>query len=138
MLPTVVPGQPAPLPEVEALVGLVGHPTSAIDLYTYFGEEQVGRKFFNVGGRSFGYGNPQFINAGCFAEDSTATCRGNTRELWQVTAGAWWRFLHGEWGTLIGGAQYSYTKRYAFEGVGGAPKADENIVMVSLRYMPFQ
>ncbi len=36
------------------------------------------------------------------------------------------------------GAQYSYTRREAFRGVGGAPSTDENVVMVSLRYLPFQ
>jgi hypothetical protein len=33
--------------------------------------------------------------------------------------------------------QYSYTEDKGFAGVGGTPKADENIVMASFRYYPF-
>jgi len=29
------------------------------------------------------------------------------------------------------------TQRFAFEGVGGAPKTDEHIVMTQLRHYPF-
>jgi hypothetical protein len=34
--------------------------------------------------------------------------------------------------------QYSYTYKSVFSGVGGAPSTDENIVMLSFRYYPFQ
>jgi len=40
-------------------------------------------------------------------------------------------------GTLKAGVQYSYTRRLAFDGVGGAPKTDDNIVMTQIRYYPF-
>jgi hypothetical protein len=36
------------------------------------------------------------------------------------------------------GGQYSYTRRFAFQGIGGAPQSDENIVMLAFRYYPFQ
>jgi hypothetical protein len=36
------------------------------------------------------------------------------------------------------GAQYAYLRRNIFPGVGGEPAANENIVMVSFRYYPFQ
>jgi hypothetical protein len=35
------------------------------------------------------------------------------------------------------GVQYSYNQRLAFEGVGGAPKTDDSIVMSQIRYYPF-
>jgi hypothetical protein len=131
-------GSPAPLPEVEAMVGLVGHPTPAVDLYTYAGTEQLGRKSFNTGGKPFGYGNSLYSNAGCNTEDGSATCTANTSGAWEVTLGAWWRFMHGNYGTLMGGAQYEYVRRTIFQGVGGAPSANENVAMLSLRYLPFQ
>ncbi len=56
----------------------------------------------------------------------------------QGTLGGWWRFLHGGYGTMQVGAQYSYTRRSTFSGVGGSPGADNNTVLVSFRYLPFQ
>jgi len=136
-------GAPAPLPAVHALVGLVGHPAPSVDLYTYVGTEQVGRKSFNVGNRAFGYGNPLYSNAGCDIELSTATCTGNTSGIVQGTLGAWWRFLKGDFGTVQAGLQYAYTRRSIFRGVtaaggGGNAGTDENTVLVSFRYLPFQ
>lgn len=49
---------PKPLPEVYALAGLVGHPSSVADLYSYVSTEQVGRRSFNIGDVAYGYGNP--------------------------------------------------------------------------------
>jgi len=36
------------------------------------------------------------------------------------------------------GAQYDYIRREAFEGIGGAPGTDNNIVLTSLRYFPWE
>ena len=136
-------GAPSPLPEVQALVGIVGHPRSDIDLYSYVGTEQIGRKFFNAGGKAYGYGNPAYSNAGCDVELSTATCTANTSGLTQGTLGAWWRFLHGDYGTVETGFQYSYTRRDIYKGVaatggGGNHSTDDNMLFFSLRYLPFQ
>ena len=135
-------GAPSPLPEVQALVGIVGHPQPEIDLYTYIGTEQIGRKSFNAGGKSYGYGNPLYSNAGCNIELSTATCTGNTSGITQGTLGAWWRFLHGDYGNVEAGAQYSYTRRNIYKGVdtgsSGNQSTDDNMLFFSLRYLPFQ
>ena len=136
-------GAPSPLPEVQALVGIVGHPRSDIDLYTYVGTEQIGRKFFNAGGKAYGYGNPAYSNAGCDVELSTATCTANTSGLTQGTLGAWWRFLQGDYGTVESGIQYSYTRRDIYKSVpatggGGNQSTDDNMIFFSLRYLPFQ
>jgi hypothetical protein len=136
---TIAPdGSPAPIPEVQALIGLVGHPIPEVDLYTYVGTEQAGKRAYTVAGKGYGYGSPLFVNSGCDVELSPLTCTGNTSGITQGTIGGWWRFLHGDYGTMQFGAQYSYTRRQAFQGVGGAPRADENMVMISLRYYPFQ
>ena len=136
-------GAPSPLPEVQALVGLVGHPVTDVDLYSYVGTEQIGRKYFNANGKAYGYGNPLYSNAGCDIELSTATCTANTSGVVQGMIGAWWRFLHGDYGTIQTGVQYSYTRRTIFNGVtgpGGTGNAstDENTLLFSLRYLPFQ
>ena len=136
-------GAPAPLPAVHALVGVVGHPNPKLDVYGYVGTEQTGRKTFNAGGKAYGYGNPLFSNAGCDIEASTATCTGNTSGIVQGTLGYWWRFLQGDFGTVQTGLQYSYTRRSIFKGVtgpGGTGNAgtDDNMVFLSVRYLPFQ
>ncbi len=136
-------GAPAPLAELQALIGLTGHPIPSVDLYTYVGTDQIGRKAFNVAGKPYGYGNQLYSNAGCDIELSTGTCTGNTRGIVQGTLGGWWRFLQGNFGTVESGLQYSYTKKDVFRGVsapGGSGNrgTDDNIVLFSFRYLPFQ
>lgn len=136
-------GAPVPLPELSALVGAVGHPVPTVDLYGYVGTEQVARRSFTEGGRGYGYGSPLYSNAGCYTELSTAGCTANTSGLVEGTLGAWWRFLHGGYGTAQVGAQYAYVRRDVFAGIaprGGQGNAgtDNNIVMLSVRYLPFQ
>jgi hypothetical protein len=136
-------GSPVALPEVEALIGLVGHPDPSLDIYGYAGTEQVSAKYFSadVKGKTtgFGYGSPLYANTTCDVElGSSSGCVGNTSGIIQGTVGGWWRFVHGEYGTMQIGAQYSYTHRSVFQGIGPTPKTDENIVMLSFRYYPFQ
>ena len=66
-----------------------------------------------------------------------AQCNGNTREIRQLTAGFYQTLHQGAFGAIKFGTQYSYTQRFAFGGIGGAPKTDEHIVMTQLRYYPF-
>jgi len=131
-------GSPAPIPEVQGMIGLVGHPIPAVDLYAYFGTEQESKTAFEVAGKGYGYGSPLFVNSGCDIELSPLTCTDNTSGLAEGTLGAWWRFLHGNYGMLELGAQYAYIRRDVFPGVGGEPSVDDNMVFVSLRYYPFQ
>ncbi len=140
-------GSPLPLPAVHALLGLVYHPTRAWDLYAYAGTEQVAKRSYNErNGKqllSFGYGNGFYSDAGCNTEGSALACVANTRGLTSGTLGAWWRFIHGPFGTLQVGTSWSYTQRTAFSGIGATPrssvtpKTDENVVMFSFRYLPF-
>ncbi len=136
-------GAPVPLPEVIALVGAIGHPTKAIDLYAYVGTEQITqRKAFNEGGKPYGYGNEAYSNVGCNTEQPVTTplaepCTANTQGIAQGTVGAWWKFLKGDFGYMQTGVQYSYTRLNAFQGVGGSPKTDDNMVFFSFRYYPF-
>ena len=146
-------GTPIPIPEVQAFLGLTGHPTRTVDLYAYAGAEQEAKRSFNerIGGATyaFGYGNGRFIDTGCGTEGSAAACSGQTRGLVEGTLGGWWRFLHGPYGTMQVGPSWSYVRRTAFEGTSVAtigkstadgnvtPKTDENTILLSFRYLPF-
>lgn len=132
-------GSPAPLPEAQALVGLIGHPTKTIDVYAYGGMEQIlSRSSYSVNGKAYGYGNSLFNVAGCNIEDSPLTCNANIKRVAQGTLGFWWRYSQGDYGTLALGAQFSHTDVAGFSGIGGRPHTDDNMAFVSLRYMPFQ
>ena len=131
-------GAPAALPEIEALVGLIGHPVPALDVYGYVGTEQQRGRSFASGGKGFGYGSPLYSNLGCNIELSPLACVANTSGVTQGTIGTWWRFLKGDFGTMQAGIQYSYTRRQIFQGIGGSPRTDDNMVFVSFRYYPFQ
>jgi hypothetical protein len=129
---------PSSLTITAAAVGLIWHATPSLDVYSYAGLEKAKANFANVGTVPFGYGNPLYNNTGCFTENSAgATCNGNTREVRQITAGIYDTIYQGNFGTLKAGLQYSYTQRFAFAGVGGAPKTDDNVVMTQIRYYPF-
>jgi outer membrane murein-binding lipoprotein Lpp len=132
-------GRPQPLPEVEALFGLestILH--KSVDLYAYVGTEQLGREAYVAGGKAYGYGNRLYVNSGCGVELSPSTCTGNTSGVWDGTLGFWWRPLVGPFGTAQVGAEYEYLRRNIFSGVGGSKGGDDNIVLLSFRYLPFQ
>jgi hypothetical protein len=132
-------GKPDPLSEVMGMVGLTGHPIKAVDLYAYGGTEQIGRRYYDYGGKAYGYGNPLYPNTSCETElGASSDCVANTSGIIQGTIGGWWRFENGEYGTMQVGPQYSYTHRTVYSGVGPTPKTDENILLFSFRYYPFQ
>ncbi len=147
-------GTPIPIPEADLLVGFVAHPTKAFDLYAYAGTEQEEKRSFNerIGSSNvaFGYGNGAFIDTGCDIEGSSAACSGETRGLVDGTLGGWWKFLRGPFGTMEVGTEWEYIRRTAFAGtsVSGTgshavdstitPKTDDNMVLFSFRYLPFQ
>lgn len=128
-------GSFAAIPEVQALVGLVAHPAKGTDLYAYGGLEEATK---TVDGNA-GYGLASLNNTGCDIEgDPADLCQGVNKKLWEVTGGVWRDIYNGRYGRAAVGAQGEYVKREAFEGIGGAPSADEAIVMTSFRYYPFK
>ena len=132
-----------PIPQLQALLGLVGHPTDALDLYAYAGIEQASETSFTVNGTlPFGCGNPLYSNAACLHEAASVTaastnCAANTSRVWQITGGFWWDVYKGDFGRLRVGGQGAYTERQVFAGIGGGPNTNEGIFMASLRYYPF-
>jgi outer membrane murein-binding lipoprotein Lpp len=134
-------GSPQPLPEIEASIGVIGHPTPKLDLFAFGGIEAVERNIGGTGGNAFGYGNPSFVNTGCdviSAATVQPACTANTRAVAGLQIGGWYTWLHGGYGTLLTGLQYQYDKRTTFRGVGGSPSTDENMIQVVVRYIPFQ
>jgi hypothetical protein len=136
----------APIPEIQALVGLVGHATPTLDLYAYAGVEQAYSTAFNAltanGTLPFGYGNLGYNNSGCLHEAASvtaaaATCAANTERVWQITGGFWWDVYKGDFGRLRVGGQGSYTERSVFAGIGGGPNTNIGMFFASLRYYPF-
>ena len=120
------------------LTGLTLHATKALDLYVFGGDEHDDAAAYKTGAVFGGYGNPNFVNSGCFSELSSATCcTGNTKDMQQVTAGLWDKFYQGKFGNFRFGLQYSHTEREGFTGVGGAPKGTEDMIFTSFRYYPF-
>jgi hypothetical protein len=145
---TIAPdGSLTPLTGLSALGGLIAHPWEGFDVYVYAGIEQVDSKFFfDFNGAPFGYGNPAFINRGCLVADAASFaggpaplggCVANTRRLIDISGGFWHNIFKGDYGRLAVGAQYAWVRKEAFEGIGGAPRTDNNIVMTSVRYYPW-
>lgn len=120
------------VPEVQGLVGFVTHPWVGNDLYLYGGWEHADR----VGApTTSGYGSGSLNNTPC--NTLGATCPAETENLKQVVLGTWQNIYKGNFGRFVVGLQGSYIERDAFSGVGGAPTANETIVMTSIRYYPF-
>jgi hypothetical protein len=132
-----------PIKETTAMIGLVGHVTPTVDLFGYLGTERDNKKAFTVesGDKllAYGYGNPLYSNAGCLNEGaSAATCVANTKQLAEIAIGGYWKFYKGDVGTMQAGLQMEHIKREIFDGIGGSPSADLNVLFFSLRYFPFQ
>jgi hypothetical protein len=139
-------GTLAAIPEIQALVGLVGHPTPTIDLYAYAGVEAAQStpftKFTKAGALPFGYGNDLYNNSACLHEAASVAaaatnCAANTSRVWEITGGIWWDVYKGDFGRLRIGGQGAFVERSVFAGIGGGPNTDEGIFMASLRYYPF-
>ena len=152
-------GSLTPLKTLQFLVGGVAHPWEGLDVYAYYGEEQVKASFWNQVGpvNHGGYGNPAFLNGGCVNELMASgpagfntpvagtTCTANVQRTQEFTIGFWQNIYKGDVGRFTFGAQYEFVKLTAFPGapVGGGPTPNQglspynNIVFTSIRYYPF-
>lgn len=126
-----------PIHEYMLLAGATLHATPLLDVYGFAGEEiEDARAYTTAAGLAYGYGNPLYTNAGCFTEGSSV-CNGNTHSIKQGTIGVWQKLYVGPFGRAQVGAQYSYTERKSFVGVGGAPLSKNSMGFISFRYYPF-
>ena len=127
-----------PIRTLQTMAGLEWHPTPRWDWYVYGGDEYYSRmSYSNATGQPVGYGSPLNNNSGCQLESPAPTqpCQAQTRSLWQLQSGFWYRFYKGSAGTVGMGMSYSYTDRSTWVGLDSVqPKGIENIVMTSFRY----
>ena len=117
-------GNLSPLRGYQYLVGLSFAPTDALDIYSYYGQEQVNG--------DFGYGSPSASNV-LPAFNGTAV-GGNVVRITEITGGTWWKIYNGNYGKMQAGLQYSNLQNKYSKGVGGTPLATDNMVFTSLRY----
>jgi hypothetical protein len=80
-------------------------------------------------------------NGGGFVPGTAVNCTADNRDIQEGTVGYWFRFYRGNKGTLQQGLQYSYAERHTWlgigdplSGLGGSPKAIDNMVFTSFRY----
>jgi hypothetical protein len=125
-------GALTPLQTLQFLVGAVAHPLPALDIYAYYGQEQIQSNFWNItsGGKTTngGYGNPAFANTGCLLENQASgpagfndpipgtSCSGasNVQKTQEITAGFWYNVYQGDLGRVRFGMQYEYFTLTAF------------------------
>ena len=148
-------GSLSPLQTTTFLLGAVAHATPDLDVYVYYGQEQVGSNFWTVGGANGGYGNPAFANGACLLEvpggagpgfnaAPAGTCNANVQRVQEFTIGFWKNLYKGPVGRVAVGGQYEFVKLDAFAGsptLGATPNQglspNNQIFMASLRYYPF-
>lgn len=135
-------GQLTPVPEIIGSLGLIGHPSKSVLLYTYGGVETAGRKsYLGNDGKQYGYGVSDQNLSGCSVE--FGVCNAQTHTLASFTTGGWWHFMDGHYGSVMAGLQYTYIRKLAFKGNDGmgnsvSPTTFGNTVYVTFRYLPFQ
>jgi hypothetical protein len=147
-----ISGAVQPISERMALLGVTLHATPQMELYAFAGGEFAGKQpqwsIINHTLYVGGYGNPFYNNSGCGFENDTALaavaattsllpCAGQTKDVRQLTGGVWQTLYRGPYGRVRVGAQYSYTLRDSFVGLGATPRATEHTWLSALRYYPF-
>jgi hypothetical protein len=151
-------GTLAPIKAYQGLFSLEAHPTPKLDVFAYAGAEYAQRTVYlstlgSSAGKLIGYAPITAVNTGCGIETlptSTgngfaggapynpgvpANCAGVTRDVIEGTLGFTYRvYTNPKYGRLQYQGVYSYLTREAWAGVGGAPKATNNMVFTGMRY----
>jgi hypothetical protein len=151
-------GTLAPIKAYQGLVSLEGHPTPKLDVFAYYGAEYAQRTVYlstlNTPTKLVGYAPITANNTGCGVETLPpatvsnpfaggapynpgvpANCTGATRVVSEGTLGFTFRVYNSpKYGRLQYQGVYSYLARNAWAGVGGAPKATNNMVFTGMRY----
>ena len=131
-------GEQRPLREARIMGGLVYHRNSRLDLYAYGGDEYAGRyAFLSPAGTAAGYGSPLVSYAGCANEVALNSCSGANRNIYEATAGYWYRLYGGDFGRIEQGNQVVYLHRSLWSGIGKAPQGSDIVAFSTLRfYLP--
>jgi len=130
-----ISGALRPLRQAKIMGGLLYHRSSRLDLYTYGGDEYAGREaFVSPTGTAAGYGSPLVSYTGCTNEVALNSCSGANRNIYEVTAGYWYRLFGGEFGRIEQGNQLVYIHRNLWSGVGRTPQGSDIVAYTSLRF----
>jgi hypothetical protein len=70
----------------------------------------------------------------CMYAPGSSPCLGATRDIAQYSIGWVYKLYNGPAGRLQYGIAYSYLNRVGWVGIGGAPKAVNNLIYTSARY----
>src|SRR5579883_171253 len=140
-------GQLALLHGFSALGTVVFHASPRLDVYFHGGTDYAFRRYFASGTGTEGYGSPFLKDSGCAVEltpgvlpqngyqpTSPSGCSSPTKDVQEFTLGYWYDFYKGSKGRFRQSIQYSYFERYGWNGVGGIPKGNDNILETSFRY----
>ena len=121
--------------------GFVGHPIPTVDIYAYGGAEGVDSKPYGTGRTVAATATRRPTSAGCSVE--LGSCSAVTSSIVEgddrcVVEGYQVRLRH-----RADRAQYEWVDRFAFQGLGAKgttayPSANENMLLFSVRYLPFQ
>src|SRR5438309_3505815 len=129
-------GTVVPIRATQIMAGLEWKPTSAWDLYAYYGYEYYDRASYG----GVGYGSPLNDLSGCSSDPPAGVCQAANKTVWQLHPGFWYRFFQGRAGIAAVGLDYSYTHRQLWQGTdsagAGAPHLNgrENVLMAAFRY----
>jgi len=131
-------GELRPLREARIMGGVVYHHSSHLNLYAYSGDEYAGRyAFISPTGTAAGYGSPLVSYTGCTNEVALNACNGANRNIYEITAGYWYRLYGGEYGRIEQGNQIVYIHRDLWSGIGTTPQGGDIVAYTSLRfYLP--
>ena len=135
-------GEMRPLREARILGGIEYHRNQRLDFYTYFGDEYAGRYAYTTVNSTgevvpAGYGSPLVSYANCRNEIAVNTCSGANRNIYEATAGYWFRLYQGEFGRVQYGNQVVYMHRNLWSGTGQTPQGGELVVYSTVRfYLP--
>ena len=139
-------GTIVPIRNAQALVSIEAHPTRKLDIFLYGGTEYEYRMVtYSAAGKPTGWGAPTAVNSGCDKEFPPtsptaagapgALCTGDTRDLWEGTAGFWYSFYRGAYGRFAWGLEYHYVSKNTWAGAGGIqPQAIDPMFYTSFRY----
>jgi hypothetical protein len=150
-------GALTPVTALSFLVGAVAHPIEGNDIYVYYGQDQTYANSWTVAATQGGWGNPNFVNNGCFNQNLTGgtlgtfntpiagfTCTFDVQKAQEFTIGFWQDLYKGNMGRVRAGLQYEFVKLTAFPGLptgAGTPNQglapNNNIAFFALRYYPF-
>jgi hypothetical protein len=151
-------GTLAPIKAYQGLISLESHPTPKLDVFGYAGAEYAQRTTYlstlgSSAGKLIGYAPITGVNTGCNTETLPTSagngfaggapynpgvpgnCLGATRAVIAGTAGFTYRvYASPKFGRLQYQGTYTYLTREAWTGVGGAPKATNNMIFTGMRY----